>query len=147
MYQGVQGRFMAAESDADTERVAVKTYIPAYQREEWQTHADELGMSRSEFVRTMVQAGRRGFLTVPEESEETDGTDQQPESQTDADGAELTDRVQEVLSTAEHLAWEELLEALTDDIESRLEDALAELQDDNRVRYSGRHGGYTLVEQ
>jgi ribosomal protein L17 len=53
----------------------------------------------------------------------------------------------ESLATDEHLDWEQLLEALTDDIESRLEDALAELQDENVVRYSGRHGGYTLTDQ
>ena len=43
------------------DRRSVKTYVPAEQKDRWQEHADELGMSQSEFVRTMVQAGRRGF--------------------------------------------------------------------------------------
>src|SRR6056297_3280818 len=49
------------------DRRSVKTYVPAEQKDRWREHADELGMSQSEFVRTMVQAGRRGF-SPPEES-------------------------------------------------------------------------------
>lgn len=54
-------------STANTERTAVKTYIPAYQKEEWAAHADELDMSMSEFIRSMVQAGRKGFDGIREE--------------------------------------------------------------------------------
>jgi len=46
---------------ADTERSTVMTYVPAHQKSEWTAHADELGMSQAEYVRTMVQAGRKGF--------------------------------------------------------------------------------------
>ncbi|MUV88969.1 hypothetical protein GJ629_02900 [Halapricum sp. CBA1109] len=129
---------------AETDRVAVKTYVPAYQKAEWTDHAERLEMSQSEFVRTMVQAGRRGFLSA--EDGGTDGDD----CESDADGtdaAELADRVQSVLSGSTHHSWEELLESLTDDIETRLDETLAELQEDNVVRYSGRHGGYTLVDR
>lgn len=133
---------MVADGEADTSRVAVKTYLPAYQKDEWQSHADQLGMSQSEYVRTMVQAGRRGFLDAPVETDEDRSDDD-----TAASGDELRDRVTSVLETDAHLDWDELLEALTDRIEDRLEDTLADLQDENRVRYSGRHGGYTLVEQ
>lgn len=142
MYPAVQPTTMPADGDVDTSRVAVKTYVPAYQKDEWQSHADRLDMSQSEFVRTMVQAGRRGFLDESEPDEDVEGTDQQ---QTAA-GEELTDRVREALETGQHMDWNRLLKAVTDDIESRLEDSLAELQDQNVVRYSGRHGGYTLTE-
>jgi hypothetical protein len=143
---------MPAEGDVDTSRVAVKTYVPAYQKDEWQSHADRLGMSQSEFVRTMVQAGRRGFLDGPEESgdtedRDTDDTDETDSTDGDAGGDDLRERVVDALEDDSHHDWEELLEAVTDDIESRLEETLAELQDDNVVRYSGRHGGYTLIEQ
>lgn len=131
---------MGAESEADTDRAVVKTYVPAYQKAEWQDRADELGMTQSEFVRTMVQAGKRGYFEAPDTDsgapteDENDGTDQ------------LEERVQRVLSSDEYLSWERLLEAITADIEDQLEDTLAELQDENVVRYSGRNGGYTLVE-
>lgn len=137
---------MAANGDVDTSRVAVKTYVPAYQKDEWKSHADRLGMSQSEFVRSMVQAGRRGFLAESDSKEETSETNHES-SQGANQGEELKDRVIESLATDEHLEWEQLLEALTDDIESRLEDTLAELQEENVVRYSGRHGGYTLTDQ
>lgn len=52
-------------ADAE-ESVAVKTTVPAYQRDEWDQHADELGMSRSEFLRCMVQAGRHDLLEFDE---------------------------------------------------------------------------------
>ncbi|MDQ2048876.1 DUF5805 domain-containing protein [Natronolimnohabitans sp. A-GB9] len=120
---------------ADTEKKYVKTYVPAYQKKAWQDHADELDMSQSEFVRTMVQAGRKGF----------EPRDEEPDSEgSDPGGNGLETRVLELLESDTY-SWDELLEAVSDDIESRLDDALEELQADNRIRYSGRHGGYTLV--
>jgi hypothetical protein len=144
-----------AESDPDTERTSVRTYVPAYQREEWDDHAAELDMSRSEFVRTMVQAGRRGFgnsdsgVESPEapdpdqRSEESSGG---PSSDPDPQGSSMEDRVAAALRSADYLSWEELLDAVTDDIEAELEDALQRLQSEGRVTYSGRNGGYTIDE-
>lgn len=51
----------------------------------------------------------------------------------------------ELLSTDTH-SWEQLLEAVSEDVESRLDETLSELQADNRIRYSARHGGYAIVE-
>ena len=162
---------MAAEGESSTDRVSVKTYVPAYQRAEWDDHADELDMSRSEFVRTMVQAGRRGFEPTdretrqagqqsPPETATEQPADSTPAQSTDADSqssstadtarstadtTDLEDRVVALLDGTVR-SWDELFEALTDDIEERLEDTLAELQDTNRVRYSGRDGGYELVQ-
>jgi|AntDeeMinimDraft_4_1070355.scaffolds.fasta_scaffold00474_18 hypothetical protein len=121
---------------ADTSKTAVKTYVPAYQKAEWESHADELDMSQSEFVRTMVQAGRRGFESG---SAEPDSSDPDP------GGSGLETQVLELLSTDTY-SWDELLEAVADDIESRLDETLEELQSENRVRYSGRHGGYTTTD-
>jgi hypothetical protein len=36
---------------------------------------------------------------------------------------------------------------VTEDVEDRLESTLEGLQDDNRVRYSGRDGGYVLTDE
>ncbi|WP_255190802.1 DUF5805 domain-containing protein [Natronobeatus ordinarius] len=120
----------------DTSNTSVRAYVPAYQKAAWKDHADELEMSLSEFVRAMVQAGRRGFETGHEEPDSSDAT---------PGGNALETQVLELLA-ADTYSWEELLEAVTDDVESRLDDTLGELQSANRIRYSGRHGGYTLVE-
>lgn len=132
---------MGAESDQDTSRAVVQTYVPTYQRELWDGHADRLDMSRSEFVRTMVQAGRRQIgddpeLAVSATSENTETNDEES----------LDDEVVALLDEADALAWEELLSALTDDIESRLDETLQELQESNKIRYSGRADGYVLAE-
>lgn len=133
----------------DTSRTAVKTYVPAYQKEEWQRHADRLDMSRSEFVRTMVQVGRRDFSvpaggTIEETtSEGTTATGTTDEADDASD--ELEERVVAVLDDGDPRSWEELLAAVTADVEDRLEEALQRLQADNRVQYSGRDGGYRLV--
>jgi hypothetical protein len=133
----------------------VKTYIPVYQREEWERHAEQLGMSRSEFIRTMVQAGRRSFDGQQGSSDEpvtdepaTDGADAVQASPDHGltDQHELDELIVETLSVGESLSWDELLAALTDDIEDRLEASLQRLQQDNVVQYSGRNGGYTLLE-
>ena len=132
--------------DAD-QRTSVRTYVPAYQKEQWQSHAEELDMSQSEFVRTMVQAGRSGF--EPLESDPAGNSSsaeslQTPSPDANPRGNGLEDRVVETLADGDHYDWDELLAALTDDIEQRLDEVLQELQSDGRVRYSGRHGGYVL---
>lgn len=121
-------------ASTDTDRKVVKTYIPAYQKEQWREHADELGMNQSEFVKAMVQAGRRGFtLTNPDEPGSGDET---------PGGNPFEDRVLGVLGE-EYCSWDELVEQLAGDIEDQLESTLQHLQRENRVHYSGRHGGYT----
>jgi len=121
---------------ADSESVPVKTYVPPYQKERWREHADRLGMSQSEFVRTMVQAGRRDFEVPAAPTEEP----------AESPSSGLEPRVKDALSAEEHRSWDDLLDNLTDGMEDRLEEALNELQEANLVQYSGRHGGYTLVE-
>lgn len=121
---------------ADTDRTSVKTYVPAYQKAEWEGHADDLDMTLSEFVRTMVQAGRRGFEPGPEEPGSGD---------VDPGGDGLESRVLELLATDTY-AWDELLTAITGDVEERLDDTIDHLQASNRIKYSGRDGGYVLVE-
>lgn len=148
-------------SSDDSRRVRVSTYVPAHQKETWQADADDLDMSQSEFVRTMVQIGRRGFdvpslgngesVTDPNEDESAGGRETaSPDANSAAGGAEsagdVERRVLDALATDAHLDWDDLLAELTADLEEELDDALGSLQADNRIRYSGRHGGYTLVE-
>ncbi len=134
-----------ADSEESTARTVVKTYVPKYQREEWDEHADELEMSRSEFVRTMVQAGRRGFEgTEPPSGEDEDSAD--ADSSDGSAPEDLKSLVRETLAVEEYHSWEELLTATTEDVERRLEQALQELQSSGEIRHSPRNGGYTLDE-
>jgi hypothetical protein len=126
---------MAAE-DVETERTEVKTYVPAYQKAEWQAQAADLDMSQSEFVRTMVQAGRRDFDLEPPELQDSD---------VDPGGQGLEARVLAILDSEGAMAWDELLAAVTADLEDDLEAALTELQERNEVVHSGREGGYSIV--
>ena len=129
------------DENVDTSRKVVKTFVPAYQKEEWKRHADELDMSQSEFVRTMVQAGRSDFEFEATGTSES-GTEGESAS---SSGDELEEHVLSVLSTTEHLSWDRLTDELTNNIEDRLEGTLQRLQTENRIQYSGRHGGYTLI--
>lgn len=124
-------------SETDTDRKEVRVSVSAHQKERWREHADELDMSQSEFVRTMTQAGRRGFAVSTDEAGRTGSEDETPR----VDG--LEDRVFDVLDDG-YCSWEDLVGSLTEDIEGRLETTLQRLQRENRVQYSGRHGGYTI---
>ena len=125
-------------SDTDTERKVVKTYVPSYQKEEWREHADELGMNQSEFVKSMVQAGRRGF-----DSSAVDADEPRSEDETSG-GNGLEEQVIDILSDG-YCSWDDLVESLTENLEDRLEATLQRLQSENRVQYNGRHRGYTVT--
>jgi hypothetical protein len=135
---------MASEQDVDTSRSRVQTYVPAYQKSDWEEHADDLDMTLSEFVRSMVQAGRRGFTGTASardsaESEEPRG---RQESNANPQGRSLEERVLSTLSEDGCLDWDELVAAVTDDVETQLDEILQDLQARNEIRYSGREGGY-----
>ncbi|MFK8213147.1 DUF5805 domain-containing protein [Haloferax volcanii] len=142
----------------EADRATVQTYLPAHQKAVWKDHADRLGMSQSEFVRTMVQSGRRDFDVPPrgDEAATTPGVDGvktglQNGGSNQGNESENNDRFEarivEALAADSHRSWDDLVSALTDDIEDRLESTLQELQSNGRVVYSGRHGGYTLAER
>lgn len=124
----------------DSERVSMQTYVPSTQRERWREEADELDMSDAEYVRTMVQAGRRSFELHAEDTSEGDTSDSTP----GVDG--LEERVLDVLRDEGVADWDRLLAGVTDDIEERLETALDDLQTADRIKYSGRQGGYTVID-
>ncbi|WP_330631701.1 DUF5805 domain-containing protein [Halocatena halophila] len=123
----------------DDDRVAVKVHLPRWQKQRWVENADELNMTQSEFIRSMVQAGRREIV-VSGGDPETHSGDGNP------GGNDLEERVLAVLrESSEHLGWDALVSGVTDDVEDRLEDCLERLQETNRIKYSGRNGGYTLT--
>ncbi|MFT4883524.1 MAG: hypothetical protein ACI8U4_001031 [Natronomonas sp.] len=133
---------------SDGERVSVQTYVSSSQRELWREEADDLDMSQAEYVRTMIQAGRRSFDLDSGSSLNTNPRNpDQPDSDHPTPGVDgLKDRILDVLRSEEFADWDTLLAGVTDDIEDRLEETLDELQSEDRVRYSGRHGGYTVID-
>ncbi|MFW5977997.1 MAG: DUF5805 domain-containing protein [Halohasta sp.] len=128
--------------ESDTERSTVMTYVPAYQKAEWKAHADELDMSQAEYVRTMVQAGRKGF-ELDSQNPDLEGVS----LPVDPGGSGLERRVLDALDSGDPLSWDELVESLSSNFEDRLEETLESLQDANRIRYSGREGGYRRLDQ
>lgn len=136
------GTHMAAESESNTERKRVQTYVPAYQREEWERRAESMDMSLSEFVRTMTQAGKRGFDETVEAGKE-DGAST-PSSGAEPQGSRLEDRVLSALPADEYLDWDELVAAVQEEFEAELGESIDDLLERGEVEH--RHGrGYALA--
>ncbi|MBV0900175.1 DUF5805 domain-containing protein [Haloarcula salina] len=128
------------DEDRETERVSARTYVPAYQRDIWDDHADRLDMSRSEFIRSMVQAGRRGY--TGEDIGETPGAG---DAGDDRLPAIASDAVLTALEQVDTVRYEELREILVEDMTRALDAALDELQAENAIIHT-RDEGYTLVD-
>lgn len=127
------------------ERTAVQTYVPPYQKELWADDADRMGVSQSEFVRMMVQAGR-SELDLPSSRESEGGSVDSAQSSPARGGDLFRDRVLETLSPDKPQDWDELVDALTGELETELDQTLEKLQQENVIRYSGRQGGYIIRE-
>jgi hypothetical protein len=143
MYVPFDSRIVTEES---TERTRVQTYVPAYQKTIWEDHADDLGMTQSEFVRTMVQAGRRGFLGAGANEAAAEEHSEGTSSGSDPGGERVETVVVEALADGPR-DWDELVEELTADVEDRLDEVLGSLQEEGRLRHSGRDGGYVLTDE
>jgi len=117
---------------SDAERTVVKTYVPRYQKEAWQRDAESMEMSQSEFVRTMVQAGRSDFDLGADEGSSPDAT---------PGGDALESMVRTVLADGGR-SWDVLVEELT----AELEETLDFLQASGDVRFSPGEG-YVLTEE
>ena len=129
-------------TEDDTKRKTVVTYVPPHQKARWKNHAEELDMSQAEFVRTMVQAGRKGF-DISREPTNLEGAS----TPTDPGGNDLETRILETLEKGGVSSWDELISTLSANFEDRLESTLESLQRENEIRYSGREGGYTVVTE
>lgn len=142
----------------DEQRASVRTYVPAYQKEAWAEHADELEMSVSEFVRTMVQAGRRGFgsdesggdSSADSNAERVDESTSEEPLSTGVNpwGRDLETVVLDVCRE-EPRDFDEIVEAVFSDLREEVGDEINEtlqsLQSDNRLTHDPMAGGYTVV--
>jgi hypothetical protein len=142
------------ESELDTSRASVVVYTPAYQRDEWDKEAEELGMSRSEYLRMIIQAGRKHFnhnkgqerLTSMGKPE-TPIPDSEHPSNTFSDDISLKTQILESISTEEYLTWNEIVDIVVDDIERYIDKTLDELRESNQIKYDGQKGGFTEMPQ
>ncbi|WP_121821172.1 DUF5805 domain-containing protein [Halostella salina] len=104
--------------------------------ETWERQAEMAKLDLDEFVERMVEAGRMSVNVQPD----TDSSPAMTEEH-------VTDEIRSQLRREEYRSWDDLVEAITGELERHVEDALAEMQADGEVRYSGLHGGYQLVEE
>lgn len=134
-------------------KVEVKSYLPPYQKEEWTEHRQELGIdSQSEFVRMMVEAGRRALdpQFVREQVDDTPADAADTADDLPDDPAErLEEWVMLTLNDGEYHSWPELVTKYgygEENISAELDDVLKQLQTAGRVEYNPRDGGYALVD-
>lgn len=132
--------------DPNTERTVVKTYVPRYQKQLWLDEADRLDITQSEFLRTMVQAGRRNLLDDEESNSGENTVDETRSDGSNPGGDGLETRLLDALSSDEYRTWDELVDLVIDDFEEDLEDRLQSLTQAGTVEHSPRRGGYSLVE-
>ncbi len=134
---------MATSDGEDRSRMRVQTYVDASQREEWEQRAESMDMSLSEFVRTMTQAGKRGFEEAMSEGNGADAG-RRPSSPPNPQGSGLEERVLSALSADEYRSWDDVVAAVQEDFEAELGDVVDELLDDGAIEH--RHGrGYALA--
>lgn len=112
-------------------RKRIKTSIPEEQAEIWEKEAEEMNVTRAEYVRLMIQAGRRNFgLAEPET----------PES----DGINIESRVIDALQEHGEMSWDELVEKAVGDVESEVEKVIDKLDEEGRVSVSLRNSTVEL---
>ena len=124
------------QDNDQTERKTVKTYVPEYQKENWRTHANELDMSMSEFVRCMVQAGRNKSMDSLENGADHVST---------PGGNGVNDRILDVLETEDPTSFDGIVQSLTRRLESNVEQSLEHLRDEGAISQHTR-GGFTRNE-
>lgn len=131
-------------AEQDTERTSVRTYVPVYQKEEWAENAEALDMSLSEYVRSMVQAGKRGFGGT---GEATESNDREEPGIADATrvGEGLEHVILEILDEGPH-EFDELVDAIQDDLRRDADAVLTELEERDRVEHDRLDGGYRVTD-
>lgn len=105
------------------EKKRVKTSAPVEQVEIWEEEAEKMNVTRAEYIRLMMQAGRRQFPIC----ENGDG---------DGGGIDIGEQVMTALREHETLQWDELVQEAVGDIEEQVEDVIRDLEDDGKVEVS-----------
>lgn len=112
-------------------RKRIRTSAPNEQIEIWEEEADAMNVTRAEYMRLMIQAGRRQFPICDTGNAESDGL-------------HIENQVLSALEEEGELTWEELIEAAVGDIEEQIEETLEKLDDDGKVSISIRNNTVSL---
>lgn len=133
---------------AETDRTEVKTYLPRFQKERWREDADTLDMSMSEFVRSMVQAGRRGFALAEEDAGENVIT---PRRKGDLDpvhpgGNDIKEGVLDAVEDGPK-TFDDLTDIVMGDLEDQIADSLDSLMNDDLVVFDHRDREYLIIDE
>jgi len=110
----------------------------------WERQAEMAKLDIDEFVERMVEAGRMSVNVQPTVEDGPSAVDDGSPAMTEE---HVADEIRSQLRHEEYRSWDDLVEAIAGELERHVEDALAEMQADGEVRYSGLHGGYRLVEE
>lgn len=122
------------DDDNESDRTPVRTYITEHQKGIWDEEADSMDMSRSEFVRCMVQAGRRDF-------DLSEGNDEKPVD--DGGGVRDVDYVLDEFRDEPARSFDQLLERGEVELGNRL-DALMEA---GVIRYRPRRDVFVILDE
>lgn len=112
-------------------RKRIRTSAPEEQIDQWEKEADEMNVTRAEYMRLMIQAGRRQFPVCDT------GNDQ-------SDGINVENRVLDALEEHGELTWEELIETAIGDVEDKVESTIEELDAQGKVSISLRDNTVSL---
>jgi|GEM_PF-3294492 len=115
--------------DADPhENVTVTISMPRRMRDEIEDDRDELDMGRSEYVRSMIDAGRRQLAAVDEDgsSSERDALREQILEQLPSDEAEAVHQ-------------DEIAEVIIDPMQEKV---LRILSEEDQIKHSAIHDGF-----
>ena len=121
---------MADKRDAETVRSSFS--MPDYQREVWNEEAEEMGISFGEYVRMMIQAGRRELGYTEPDSDPSNGPDLE---------SQIIDILEEHDGDA---TWSELIDGVLGDLEDEIEDTVGELEEEGVVETSLRSNTISL---
>lgn len=123
-------------SMATDDRTSARVYLSQAEKTDWEAHADELDMSLAEFIRTMVNAGRREFDLEPVEI---------GSHTTNPWGETLEKEVQELLEERGPATVADIHDDLDDVPDDRIDEHLQTLQDHGRIEHIGPGKGYALT--
>jgi metal-responsive CopG/Arc/MetJ family transcriptional regulator len=101
----------------------IKLSVPEHLCEKWDEEVEKYADSRSEFIRMMVEAGRKEFQAVESEVDES---------------SELKEILLEIVASRDGTTPEEIIEILEDKVIEELES----LDEDGDIKYSPQVGGY-----
>lgn len=97
--------------------------------EQWEEEADQAGLSRAEWLRYQIEAGRKQVAALDPRTE-------------DAEGNDLKETVLTAVPEDETTTPEDVVSAVLDPIEGEIYDCLSELDEADQIGYDPVEGGY-----